>query len=158
MKAELNVINVEKYDMKIIESWSKSKLMSELRSEVKQCLLCVANNCSCVQQGLSCSAQSQCSCLRSVGGQRRLRSKSEDFQSYKPYGDVHSSGQSEISRELSSSFDGTQKDTEENSESNFPEVPCGNPFGYDLFDPEAVNLYRKEVLRKFESLKADKSK
>lgn len=46
-----------------IEKMSKAELMKLVKETLKHCFLCVANDCSCVQAGIQCSAQ-LCGCLR----------------------------------------------------------------------------------------------
>jgi len=51
-----------------VEALSKNDLTAALREVLKECPLCVANNCSCVATGVQCSAE-VCGCLRRGGSQ-----------------------------------------------------------------------------------------
>jgi hypothetical protein len=46
-----------------IEKLPKAELMKKVKETLKQCVLCVENDCQCVQLGIQCSAQ-LCGCLR----------------------------------------------------------------------------------------------
>lgn len=47
-----------------IDKLSKSELMNKVKETLRYCVMCVDNDCACVQQGVSCNSQ-LCGCLRS---------------------------------------------------------------------------------------------
>lgn len=50
-----------------VDGLSKGELTSLLKEKLKNCPLCVASNCVCVQAGIECRADT-CDCLRRTGG------------------------------------------------------------------------------------------
>lgn len=47
-----------------IDKLSKPELMNKVKETLRYCVMCVDNDCACVQQGVSCNSQ-LCGCLRS---------------------------------------------------------------------------------------------
>ena len=47
-----------------IDKLSKPELINKVKDTLRYCVMCVDNDCACVQQGVQCSSQ-LCSCLRS---------------------------------------------------------------------------------------------
>lgn len=100
-----------------LDALSKADLAATLRDVLRFCSLCT-RDCECLQLGIGCSGET-CGCLRREG-QRGSISASISSLDADP-----------------AALAGA---------SLLPNQACGNPFGRQLFDQEAVNAYRKRVL------------
>lgn len=61
MKAEL--LSHQGFEQPAVDAMSKPELATALKGSLKDCPLCTANNCLCVQLGIECRAET-CECLR----------------------------------------------------------------------------------------------
>jgi hypothetical protein len=134
-----------------LDKMKKVELMKTLKEILKECKLCVSNNCECFRAGIPCSTLA-CGCIRNTSAAGSNLSEIPGDSTFAPAESDTVSDQTTVETGESSPTSVTHDDHPRHDSLGEKESEnCENPFGKDLFDFDSVDCYRKAIIEKFHS-------
>jgi hypothetical protein len=136
-----------------LDKMKKAELMKTLKEILKECQLCVSNNCECFRAGIPCSTLA-CGCIRNTS----VNATAGSHLSEVPADSSLSPAESDFAVSDHSILETGETSPTSITHDDHPRHDslgekdgenCENPFGKDLFDFNSVDCYRKAIIEKF---------